>query len=222
MVQSIKEKVKELESQNRLLSNNLVDAVWVINAGNLKYEYVTPSISRFSGYTAEELIGESITHRFVEKSKVKAMVTIETSLDRYENGYRDSTRTLEVEMMHKNGGTYWVEVRAKLMEEPGSPLKIVGVTRDITLRKKAELKMEEQNRELAAALAEKERLLKEIKVLRSLLPICSGCRRIRDESGKWWPLDAYVRKHTDSDFTHTICPDCRDVYYPDLAKKNSQ
>jgi len=219
MAQTIKEKVKELESQNRLLTNNLVDAVWVINAGNLNYEYVTPSIYRFSGYTAEELIGKPITHRFVEKSQVKALVTLETSLNQYESGNRDDTQTLEVEMMHKNGGTYWVEVRAKLMEEPGRPLKIVGVTRDITLRKTAELQMEEQNRELAAALAEKERLLKEIKVLRSMLPICSGCRRIRDDSGKWWPLDAYVKAHTDSDFTHTICPDCKDVYYPDLKKK---
>ena len=219
MAQSIKDKVAELESHNSLLTNNLVDAVWVINAGDLKYEYVTPSIYRISGYTAEELIGKPITHRIVEKSQVKALVTIETSLDQYEGGDRDGTRTLEVEMMHKNGGTYWVEVRAKLMEEPGRPIKIVGVTRDITLRKTAELQMEEQNRKLAAALTDKNRLLREIKVLRSMLPICSGCKRIRDESGKWWPLDAYVKEHTDSDFTHTICPDCKDVYYPGLKKK---
>jgi len=219
MAQSIKDKVAELENHNRLLTNNLVDAVWVINAGNLKYEYVTPSIYRFSGYTAEELIGKPITHRFVKESRVKALVAIETFLDQYENGDRDAARTLEVEMTHKNGGTYWAEVRAKLMEEPGRPLKIVGVMRDISLRKTAELQMEKQNLELAAALAEKERLLEEIKVLRGMLPICSGCRRIRDESGKWWPLDAYVKEHTDSDFTHTICPDCKDVYYPNFRKK---
>jgi PAS domain S-box-containing protein len=222
MAKSIKDKVAELESQNLLLANNLVDAVWVINAGNLKYEYITPSIYRISGYTAEELIGKPITHRFVEKSKAKALVTVETFLDQYEGGDRNGSRTIEVEMIHKNGGTYWAELWAKLMEEPGRPIQIVGITRDITPRKTAELKMEAQNRELAAALAEKARLLKEIKVLQSILPICSGCRRIRDDSGKWWPLDAYVNAHTDSDFTHTICPDCKDVYYPYLAKKNSQ
>jgi hypothetical protein len=69
---------------------------------------------------------------------------------------------------------------------------------------------------LAAALAEKERLLKEMKILKALLPICSGCRRIRDDYGKWWPLELYVREHTDSSFSHTICPDCKDVIYPDL------
>ena len=107
------------------------------------------------------------------------------------------------------------------MEEPGSPLKIVGVTRDITARKRAELRLEEQNRKLTDALAEKERLLKEIKVLQSLLPICSGCKRIRDDDGKWWPLDAYVQAHTDSEITHTICPDCKDVFFPDHGKKKS-
>jgi hypothetical protein len=49
-----------------------------------------------------------------------------------------------------------------------------------------------------------------------LLPICSGCKRIRDESGKWWPLDAYVKARTEAEFTHTICSDCKDVFYPDL------
>ena len=151
----------------------------------------------------------------------KALVLIETSLDDYEQGKKVGTKTVEIELTHKNGGTYWVEIRATLMEEAGSPLKIVGVTRDITAKKTAELQMEEQNRKLAEALSEKEKLLKEIKVLKSLLPICSGCKRIRDDDGKWWPIDAYVSKHTDSDFTHTICPDCKDVFYPNHVKKKS-
>ena len=66
------------------------------------------------------------------------------------------------------------------------------------------------------ALAEKDRLLKEVKVLRGLLQICSGCKRIRDEQGRWWPLDAYVRDRTEAKLTHTICPDCDEVYYGDL------
>ena len=66
------------------------------------------------------------------------------------------------------------------------------------------------------ALVEKGRLLKENKVLRGLLLICSGCRRIRDDYERWWPLEAYVKEHSETDFTHTICPDCRRVIYPDL------
>ncbi len=65
-------------------------------------------------------------------------------------------------------------------------------------------------------ISRKERLLKEVKVLRGLLPICSGCKRIRDEHDRWWPLDAYVRARTEAELTHTICPDCTDVFYSDL------
>jgi hypothetical protein len=70
--------------------------------------------------------------------------------------------------------------------------------------------------QLGKALAEKERLLEENRMLSGLLPICSGCRRIRDEGGRWWPLEAYVRDRSETEFTHTICPDCERVLYPEL------
>ncbi|WP_419663261.1 PAS/PAC sensor domain protein [Desulfosarcina variabilis str. Montpellier] len=214
MAQSIKEKLKKLENQNRILTDNLMEAVWLVNAGNLICEYITPSIYRINGYTAEEIINKPVSDGLVPESFKKAMVLLEISLDDYEHGNK-GIRTVEVEMKHKNGGTYWAEIRAALMEEAGSPLKIVGVMRDITARKITELKLEEKNRKLIEALAEKERLTKKIKVLEGLLPICSGCKRIRDDNGKWWPLDYYIREHTEADITHTICQDCRNVIYPD-------
>jgi len=219
MTQSIKDKLKELEDQNRVLTGTLVDAVWVMNAGTLVYEYITPSIYEISGYTAAELINTSIADRLLPESLDKATNLLEESLKRYEQGVREA-QSVELELVHKNGDTYWIEVRAKIMEESGSPLKIVGITRNITARKTAEMRLENQNRKLADALAEKERLLKEIKVLRGLLPICSGCRRIRDDDGRWWPLDAYIQEHTDSEITHTVCPDCKDVFYPGLGKRD--
>ena len=215
MATPIKDKLKELEGQNRLLTDNLVDGVWVVNAGNLICEYITPSIHRISGYTAEEIINTPITERLVPKSLRKILVLLATALDEYESGNRGGTRTVEAELTHKSGGTYWVELRATLVEETGSPLKIVGIIRDITDKKVAELQLEEQNRKLAKALAEKEQLLQEIKVLKGLLPICGACKRIRDDDGQWWPLDMYVEEHTDADLTHTVCPDCKGVFFSD-------
>jgi PAS domain S-box-containing protein len=214
MPQSIKEKVKTLEKKNRLITENLVDAVWVIDAGTLKYEYITPSIQKISGYTAEELIGKTILDRLAPESLKKAKALLNEGLKDYDNA-KQASRSTELELKHRNGDTYWVEVRAKLAEESDGPPKIIGITRDITIRKKTELQLEHLNQELIAALADKERLSTEIKMLRGLLPICSGCKRIRDDNGKWWPLEHYIRSHTDSDFTHTICPDCKDIFYPD-------
>ena len=121
-------------------------------------------------------------------------------------------------MIHKMGHTYWIEITAKLFKDEKGRLKLAGVSKDIKNRKQAENEREALIQKLGKALAEKEALLKENKILRDLLPICAGCKRIRDEQGNWWPLDAYVTAHTNAEFTHTVCDDCRKVYYADLNK----
>ncbi|MCF6247456.1 MAG: response regulator [Desulfobacula sp.] len=55
----------------------------------------------------------------------------------------------------------------------------------------------------------------EIKILRGLLPICSKCKRIRDDEGFWKQVDAYIEKHSQIIFTHGICPDCLTDLYGD-------
>jgi PAS domain S-box-containing protein len=218
MAQSMKDKLKDLEKYNNLLTENMLHSIWMIDANTLKYEYISPNIGSLGGYTANELIGQSVFIELAPESSKKAIRLLKDELSDYNRGEHTS-KSIELEMIHKNGNRYWVEITAKFVEDPSDLIKIVGVTKDITARKTALLQLEDQNRKLAEALAEKERLLKEIKVLQSLLPICSGCKRIRDDDNKWWPLDAYVREHTDTDFTHTICPDCKDVLYPNHGKK---
>ena len=157
----------------------------------------------------------TIVDRLTPESFQKVETILVREIPKFEQGLK-TIRTLEVELIHKNGSTYWTEIRAKFIKESGKPLKIIGVSREITERKKVEQQQNELIKKLGEALAEKEKLLKEVKVLRGLLPICSGCKRIRDEHDKWWPLDAYVRARTEAEITHTICPDCEDVFYSDL------
>ncbi len=71
-----------------------------------------------------------------------------------------------------------------------------------------------------------ERALSEIKTLRSILPMCSRCRKVRDDKGIWSRLEAYVSEHTDTRFSHGLCPDCLREMYPEdadeiLAKINA-
>ena len=61
-----------------------------------------------------------------------------------------------------------------------------------------------------------EKALGEVKTLRGILPICSFCKKIRDDKGYWDQVEVYVRNHTDVDFSHSICPDCVKKHYPDL------
>ena len=61
--------------------------------------------------------------------------------------------------------------------------------------------------------------LQEVKTLSGLLPICSSCKRIRnDDDNTWQQIEAYIASHSDADFTHGICPDCAHRLYPDLYR----
>ncbi len=52
------------------------------------------------------------------------------------------------------------------------------------------------------------------KALRGLLPICTSCKKIRDDQGCWNPLEIYIREHSEADFTHGLCPECVRKFYP--------
>jgi PAS domain S-box-containing protein len=212
---NLKERIVDLENKYRIVADNLIDAIWIIDADTLKYEYITPSIERISGFTADEIMTMTGKDRLTPESLTEAAAALVDERKRFEKG-RKGIRKLELELTHKDGSYYWIEVRARFIKDTDKPPKIIGVSRDITERKKIEHKQNELIKQLGEALAEKDRLLKEVKVLRGLLPICSGCKRIRDEQGRWWPLDAYIRDRTEAKLTHTICPDCDEVYYGDL------
>lgn len=58
--------------------------------------------------------------------------------------------------------------------------------------------------------------LQEVKTLRGLLPVCSCCKKIRDDSGYWDQLEEYIEKRLDVQFSHGICPECLSELYPDI------
>ncbi len=69
--------------------------------------------------------------------------------------------------------------------------------------------LREKNDALAAALAR-------VKLLSGMLPICSGCKKIRDDQGYWSRVERYIQERSEATFTHGLCPDCIQIYYPDL------
>jgi len=72
-----------------------------------------------------------------------------------------------------------------------------------------EQKVDERTRDLQKAL-------KEVKTLTGLLPICSFCKKIRDDQGYWNQIEAYIREHSEAEFSHSICKECAKKYYPDF------
>jgi AmiR/NasT family two-component response regulator len=78
------------------------------------------------------------------------------------------------------------------------------------------------NAELQERYVERDRLVQElqetlarVKVLSGLLPICASCKKIRDDQGYWNQIEAYLRDHSDVEFSHGLCPDCAKKHYPE-------
>ena len=67
-------------------------------------------------------------------------------------------------------------------------------------------------------LAEFERALqRRVKVLEGLLPICSFCKKIRNEAGEWERLEGYISRRSEAEFSHGVCPSCTAAHYPDIT-----
>ncbi|MBU1106595.1 MAG: ABC transporter substrate-binding protein [Candidatus Riflebacteria bacterium] len=64
------------------------------------------------------------------------------------------------------------------------------------------------------AITDLQQALREIKVLRGIIPICSSCKKIRDDKGLWSQIEKYIKEHTGSEFSHSICPECAARLYP--------
>lgn len=60
--------------------------------------------------------------------------------------------------------------------------------------------------------------LAHIKVLSGLIPICSGCKRIRADDGYWQQIEEYIRAHSEAQFSHGLCPTCVRDIYPEYAE----
>jgi len=122
-----------------------------------------------------------------------------------------------VRYTHKNGSTVWVRCRGiAIRNEEGKPIRMLGAHNDITALKNAEEELLLKTEELEIA----NNKLRE--TISGILPICSPCKKIRDDSGFWSQVDAYISKHSDVQFSHGVCPDCMKKLYPDFSPKDNQ
>jgi len=63
-----------------------------------------------------------------------------------------------------------------------------------------------------------QKALDEIEVLKGIIPICSYCKKIRDDQGMWNQLEAYIRSHSSAEFSHGICPECMKEHMGELEE----
>jgi hypothetical protein len=98
-------------------------------------------------------------------------------------------------------------------------VKVVIVSHDCERQRIAELnrKLEDALRVSELRAVELEKSLGEVRTLRGLLPICSYCKKIRNDAGLWTQIEVYMRNNIDVDFSHGICPDCFEKHLPEYS-----
>jgi PAS domain S-box-containing protein len=139
------EALKESENRYRLLADNVNDVIFVLDM-NLNYTYISPSVKILRGYEPAEVLKRPSTETLTPSSSDLAMRTLSEflALEKSEHGEIPISRTLDLEMIRKDGTTVWTEVKFSFIrDENQRPVGILGVTRDITKRKKAEEDLKE-------------------------------------------------------------------------------
>lgn len=160
------------------------------------------------GYTEEEAVGKSIS-----------IITPESLRSNWEEIFKDLRAgkpivPFETKRVRKDGGEVDVYLAVSpIKSADGQLMGASSIAYDITERKK----IEDERTKMIQQLNE---TLSKVRTLSGLLPICSSCKKIRDDKGYWQKLETFVHEHSDAEFSHSICPECMEKLYPDFIKKS--
>lgn len=200
--------LKESEQRYRTLFENSRDGFVVVDKTG-RFLDANSAYCEMVGYTLDELrrmenffeITPEIWHDW-ERDEIWFKRLFKTG----------SSGVYEKEYIRKNGEIFPVELNSfTIFGEDGSPFNLWGIARDITLRKQAEAEKEELMNELADALYR-------LKILSGIIPICSYCKKIRNDQGYWEQLETYITNHSEALFSHCMCADCAKKAYEELDR----
>lgn len=190
-------RLKESEAQYRTILGTAMDGFLLFEMKGSILE-ANDAYCAMSGYSRQELLGMPIAEleaiHSPDEVSARILKIVAEGSDRFETVHR-----------RKDGSLLQTEVSVQFL--PGTRASFFAFLRDITERKKAEEERERLVNQRREAVAQ-------VKKLRGMLPICSSCKRIRDDKGYWTQIEAYIRDHSDAEFTHSFCPECVRRLYP--------
>ncbi len=171
---------------------------------------VNPAWLNLLGYGREEVVGRGLAELLSPASRVV--------FEKDFSDFRDSgvAHGREYEWLCKDGRRLILALDGVFIRDAQDrPHYCHCVLHNITERKLAESEREKVIAELKEALAR-------VKQLSGLLPICAACKKIRDDKGYWTQIEAYIREHSEAEFTHGVCPECMKKLYPEYADRSQE
>lgn len=169
----------------------------VITTGtDLKINYYNPMAERIFGKSASEAVGTRLHELRVDGSTPFSRV--ETALKEIGAGGEH----VYMMTMETPAGVRNIEARVfGIFDGAGRLIGYANFSRDVT----DAIRFAEERDRLIERLQE---AVGSVKTLSGLLPICSYCKKIRDDRGQWSQIETYIRKRSEAEFTHSICPEC--------------
>lgn len=201
----VEEAIRENDKKYRTLFNSSVDAISIYDVDN--GTFIDGNIAALELHEVEKL------EDFIGLSPVRMspefQVNGKSSHDLAEEYIQTALRegAIHFEWIHLNRCGKPFPVMVSLSPMVVSKKKfLIAISRDITDRKKTEEEREKLISELQQAL-------EAVKTLSGLLPICSKCKKIRDDKGYWNNLEGYIERHSEVLFSHGLCSECSDDLY---------
>jgi PAS domain S-box-containing protein len=188
-------------ARDRLIEG-MPDSVLVLDTRNRIVD-INPAAQSIWGLSPKEVIGKPVTEGL-------------RGLDGMESFFQavEESRT-ETQFGDAESRRYFDWRLSPLMDRQGRITGRLLVMRDITRRRQ----MEDEREELVSGLRD---ALSQVRALSGLLPICANCKKIRDDQGYWHSVEKYIHDHADVNFSHSICPDCMKVLYPEYLDDQEQ
>ncbi len=191
------ELLQESEEKFRIVANFAMDwEYWYQEEKG--FIYVSPSCKLITGYSDKEFYSDPL---LLEK------IIHPDDLNIW-NGHvharpaKVTISPIEFKIITKDGIQRYIEhVCREIVGKSGEHLGVRGSNRDITQKKASD---------------------KNVKTLQGLLPICSACKKIRDDAGYWKQIEEYISTHSEVDFTHSICPECIKKLYPKYSDSSME
>jgi PAS domain S-box-containing protein len=163
-------------------------------------------MEEISGYRLDEVRGRDWFETFLPRRDHERVHQL---FDKAVDG--NHTRGNVNPILTKGGGERDIEWHDTTLEtSEGGVEAVMALGIDVTERADLERERVDLHAQLEDTLA---------KVISGFLPICSGCKNIRDDEGAWIPVESYVRERTGAQFSHGLCAPCSERLYPDLGSE---
>jgi diguanylate cyclase (GGDEF)-like protein/PAS domain S-box-containing protein len=159
----IEQALSQSREMYRLLAENISDVIWVFDVNENRTRYISPSVERLRGYTAEEVLAGDMSKALTPASLRDVLEKISLRIKAFHEGCRGSYVD-ELEQLCKDGSTVWTEVTTRFhLNEDNGHVEMYGVSRGISERKRSEKLLLEANEQLRMRVEEIELLQAELR-----------------------------------------------------------